>query len=146
ASAVTSAGMKHLSGLKKLKELDLSECFAVADEGMADLAPITSLVDLNLWSTRVGDAGVEHIAALKNLESLNLDKTGLTDAGMKFVGQLPKVEFMHLGTTKITDEGLKQLTGMKNLETLVVTHCEGVTQAGVDDLKQELPSLKTVEL
>ena len=57
-SQVTDAGLVHLKGLTKLRELYLDE-------------------------TKVTDAGLEHLAGLTNLQKgLNLTLTQITDAGV----------------------------------------------------------------
>ena len=69
--------------LAHLEELDLSENSQVFDDGLAHLAGLTSLKDLNLWRVGITDEGVKHLAGLTSLERLNLDNTQLTDAGLQ---------------------------------------------------------------
>ena len=67
---ITDAGLQHLKGLTKLRELRLY--------------------------TQITDAGLEHLEGLTNLESLFLGGTHLTDEGVKQLGKaLPNCDIVH---------------------------------------------------
>ena len=55
---VTDATLKHLSGMKSLRELDLA-------------------------GSKIGDAGLAQLAGLVSLEKLILSRTQITDSGLK---------------------------------------------------------------
>lgn len=54
----------------------------VTDVGIAELAPLTNLTQLNLAGTKVTDAGLAKLASLTNLTSLYLYKTKVTAKGV----------------------------------------------------------------
>jgi hypothetical protein len=61
-SGVTDAGLAHLKGHKRLKELLLSQT-AITDAGLAHLAAIPTLEKLDLEETNITDAGLLHLVA-----------------------------------------------------------------------------------
>jgi Leucine-rich repeat (LRR) protein len=70
STKVTDAGLKHLAGLKQLRELDLSD-------------------------TQVTDAGLKHLAGLKQLKELSLGRTQVTSKGKANLKKaLPKLEII----------------------------------------------------
>ena len=79
---VTDAGLKHLTGLKKLKNLGLFGCRQVTDAGVKELTKLETLTDLNLGATGLTDVGMKHLTALKNLTFLYKDHTIVTPAGI----------------------------------------------------------------
>ena len=143
--ALNGKGLAHLTGLKKLKLLDLSETF-VKDQRLEYLAGLTNLEDLNLWHTQVTDAGLVHLAGLKKLKRLNLDQCKITAAGTAHLRGLTQLEFLHIGssTDKLDDAALEPLGELKNLKTLVITFLPNVTDEGVNKLKAKLPSLTEI--
>lgn len=57
-TAVTDAGLQHLSGLTNLEWLDLSGT-AIGDGGLQHLSGLKNLQHLDLSRTRVGDTEIE---------------------------------------------------------------------------------------
>jgi Leucine-rich repeat (LRR) protein len=88
---VTGAGLKQLSGLKKLQSLALSR------------SPVTHL---------------EGLGELGQLRSLELDGTKVTDAELKELSALTHLEHLHLESTPVTDAGLRHLKGLNKLRSL----------------------------
>jgi WD40 repeat protein len=68
---VTDAGIKHLTGLKRLQKLDLSFT-RVTDAAVKELASLHGLQELSLAGTEVTPAALEGLAALKQLRVLSL--------------------------------------------------------------------------
>ena len=68
----------------------------------------------------------------------------MTDAGLAHVKKLKNLESLNLASTSITDAGLEHLRECPNLEHLLLSFCQGVTQAGVERMEEALPNL-TVE-
>ena len=136
---ITDDQLKHLSGLKSLINLVLSNT-PVTDKGMVHLRPLTNLQTLHLSNTKVSDPGLDDIAQLKNLKILNLSQTKVTDRGMKKLLPLTQLKWLLLSDTAITDAGLRQLAAMKQLSRVTVDKTK-VTAAGVDRLKKAIPKL-----
>jgi hypothetical protein len=69
---VTDVTLKHISGMTKLRELDLSDT-KVTDEGLAELAKLPKLETLRLAGTAVTAEGFEkHLSGLPSLTQVDL--------------------------------------------------------------------------
>ena len=89
---ITGAGLVHLKGLAKLRELHL-ERTAVGDEGIENLAGLLNLEYLNLYKTKITDKSLAHLSGLKKLRRLYVWQTGVTDAGVgKLEQALPELK------------------------------------------------------
>lgn len=133
-----NAGLAHLAEVTTLEDLDLSENNSINDSGMPHLSGLKKLKRLNLWRTYVGDTGVENLAGLTAMEWLNLDNSQISDGCLKHLGGMNKLSFLHLGSTLVSDSGLPALNGLSSLKDLKVTRT-AVTEEGVAELKKSLP-------
>ncbi|MFT4557662.1 MAG: hypothetical protein ACI92S_003034 [Planctomycetaceae bacterium] len=133
-----NAGLAHLTKVTTLEDLDLSENNSINDAGMPHLSGLTKLKRLNLWRTYVGDPGVESLAGLTAMEWLNLDNSQISDDCLKHLSGMSKLSFLHLGSTLVSDAGLPALNGLSSLKALKVTRT-AVTEEGVAELKKSLP-------
>ena len=141
-TAVTDAGMKHLSEAK-FELLDLSGT-KVGDQGIKELMLIKSLTGLHIGNTLVTNDGLNHLLSKPTIDSLSLTNTVITDEGLKYVEQLTRLETLWLDGTKITDRGLMHLTNLHEMTQLDLT-ATSVTSDGVLQLK-DLKSLRMVIL
>jgi internalin A len=97
---MTDAGLKELTGLKKLKELFLHRT-EVTDAGLKELAAFEHLETLYLGGTKVTDAGLKELSGLKQLRVLDLRLTAVTDAGATDLQKaLPKLR-ISLGGNRV---------------------------------------------
>jgi internalin A len=90
----------------------------VTDRGLAQLAPIATLRQLDLEECRIDGSGLDALRSLPALDDLNLQGTDLTDDGLAVVSKLPHLRFLRAGETRATGAGLKWLVGMRSLEAL----------------------------
>jgi len=72
---IGNTGLAHLANLAQLRDLNLSECRQITD--FTPLAACTQLRDLNLEWTRVAD--LTPLAGCTQLRDLNLQRTAVTD-------------------------------------------------------------------
>ena len=96
---VTDATLKHMSGMKVLRELDLAD-------------------------TQITDAGLKELEGLTTLEKLFLPRTKITESGLKsLLDKLPKLKLLDVRNTAITPEMLgpwkKALPGRRGQATAV---------------------------
>jgi len=132
-----------LSGLRNLEKFSLcnsdrgglSDERPMSDVGMAHLAKLPKLREVEITSTSVTDAGIAHLAKLRFLESLSLGHPSLRG----------------LGTSRITGENLAALQSRDRLRVLRIPG-GGITGRGLAQIGQlsaleelSLPSLN-VEL
>jgi Leucine-rich repeat (LRR) protein len=78
---VTDAGLEHVTGLTKLRSLDLLDT-PVTNIGLASLNRLTSLEMLTLSGTKVTDEGMSHLKGMPLLDSLSLDDSPISDVGL----------------------------------------------------------------
>jgi len=84
SSKISTAGIKHLAGLKNLEYLNLS-------------------------NTKISDADLELLKDLKNLTYLNLYGTNISDAGLASLKNLPQLKKLFLWQSKVSEAGAKKL-------------------------------------
>ena len=82
---------------------------------------------------------MEHLKGLNELRRLSLDDTGVTDAGLSSLKSLPKLEDLGLSHCKgITDAGLLILAEFESLKELSM-FSTGATEEGLRKLRLALP-------
>ncbi|MHC4889984.1 MAG: leucine-rich repeat domain-containing protein [Planctomycetota bacterium] len=139
---ITDAGMVHLNNLKSLEELKLAYD-GVTDIGLSQLAGLNALKKLNV-GRGVTDEGMASLAKMKSLEDLDISSRHVTDAGMEKLAQCPHLKFLNLGRCPVTDRGLARLAKLKTLTKLSLRRTQ-VTGSGLTVLK-ELPLLTEVNV
>ena len=114
------------------------------DNGLADVAKLGNVVELNLRDTKITSAGLMHIKGLSKLTRLHLERTNVGDEGIANLAGLVRLEYLNLYGTKISDKSLDHLVGLKKLRQLYVWQTE-VTDAGIAKLKKALPDITIVK-
>lgn len=91
---VEGAGLKHLTGLKKLAILSLESCV-------------------------LKEEFLPYLPQLKNLQSLQISGAGLTDKSMKIIARCPSLKTLKMPKNqKVTDAGIAELKNCKTLEAM----------------------------
>jgi uncharacterized protein (TIGR02996 family) len=128
----TNARLARLAGLKHIRALGLMDG-TMTDAGLAPLAELAGLEDLQLGWTRVGDAGLAHLAGLTRLRDLRLSDTRITDAGLAYLARLRGLKWLDLSVNRVTDAGLAHLVGMTGLKGLYLDGTR-ITDVGLSQL------------
>ena len=85
-------GLAHLSGLTKLRRLNLQSA-NVTDAGIDVLKNMPELEELSLYRTKVSNAGLAKLSGLKNLRSVDLRYSRVTSSGVReLTSKLPKAD------------------------------------------------------
>jgi internalin A len=130
----------HFEAFKKLEFIQLDWCGEnITGKGLRHISGLKRLKALNLWTCAVRDSVLVHLLPVKSLEWLRLCETRITDKGLKTLAQLPRLRGLELFSTTITDKGLVHLQRCRRLEYLDLNGTE-VTEAGVKELALHLPS------
>ena len=116
----------------------------LTDDGLADVARLGNVVELNLRDTKITSAGLVHLKGLAKLTRLHLERTNVGDEGIANLTKLTTLEYLNLYGTKITDKSLDHLAGLKNLRQLYVWQTD-VTDAGIAKFKKALPAVSVVK-
>ncbi|MFO0870281.1 MAG: hypothetical protein U0935_15235 [Pirellulales bacterium] len=113
--AIQGPGLKHLSRLTALRELNLT-LTPIRDEALAHLGGLTDLRNLGLASTQCTGTGFTHLQGLRQLESVNFHFTPLNDDGLAAIARVPISSRLWFAHTHFTDAGavhLRQLVQLK---------------------------------
>jgi hypothetical protein len=99
ASGVSDTALAALAGLKGLEHLDLStegwrRQASITDEGLRNLAGLTTLIVLKLGGHSITDAGLVHLRALKKLEWLDLGTRATPRGAQELLAFLPKASIL----------------------------------------------------
>lgn len=143
-TSLDRTGARMFLGMKQLTEIDASHT-SLDSEAMVCLKDMFSLRELDLFGCEnVGDRGLAALANLEQLEDLDLSRTGVTGRGLMHLGSLKKLRHLKLSRTGVTDDGLAFLRDL-HLETLDLEDCRYLTEKCLEDLAV-LPRLKSVIL
>src|SRR6185436_17893723 len=104
SKALTDEGVRHLQGLAKLEQLDLSGT-AITDRGLDVLRHLPSLKRLSLAGTRITDEGASQLRHCHELEHLNLAWTATGDGALRALAGKPKLRQL-LSGAYVTDAGI----------------------------------------
>ena len=78
---LTDACLVHLQALPRLENLTLAGNL-ITDQGMSQIAQMSSLKVLDLSATEVTDSALVHIEGMRNLEGVDLGATRVTNEGL----------------------------------------------------------------
>ena len=140
---ITGAGLATLAGMTKLEELNLAEC-PIDDAAFPHLAKLTSLQELNLSGSKVTGAGLANLKNCPRLRRLNLNDTGTADTDLGALATLPNLSYLALGGTKVTDAGVVTLSKSKTFAALDLYDTK-ITDTGIIALAG-MPHLQSLTL
>jgi hypothetical protein len=123
-STITSAGLAHLSAMPQLEYLYIEDARGLDLAAFTCIAHVPSLRKLTLCGGRFSDADLEPLAALVNLEELSLSECNRLDGTFcnELIG-LPRLRDLSFGEEDghVTDEGLASIAKLSYLDDLSVT-------------------------
>jgi Leucine-rich repeat (LRR) protein len=126
--------IKHLKGLVDLEKLLLYGT-RVTDKGMAELAGLTKLKELDLRGTPCGTADMEaYLPHMPQLEILDLSESNspVVDQAMPAIAKLTKLVNLNLWHTDVSDNAVALLAALPNLTSLNLDDNKRVTDASMD--------------
>eukprot|EP00753_Platysulcus_tardus_P007934 PLAT15535.2.p1 GENE.PLAT15535.2~~PLAT15535.2.p1 ORF type:complete len:630 (-),score=336.95 PLAT15535.2:103-1992(-) len=132
-----------------LRQLDLSCCRHITDEGLAALARSGSKLErLNLRGcydiTDAGLAALIHCPALRSVDVGGCSM--LTNRSMELFAALPQLEEVTVtGLLRVTPEGIAALAGCKSLRRLAMSNCVASDEALLA-LAKALPDLVSLNI
>lgn len=101
-----------------IRVIRLNKASDLMPEGMREISGLKQLYDLNLSRSNVDDQGILQLTDLPQLRTLNLSETSITDACLKSIGRFEKLRNLDLSKTKLSGSGLGDLNGCKKLTEL----------------------------
>ncbi|KAJ4807511.1 F-box/LRR-repeat protein 3 [Rhynchospora pubera] len=149
---VSTDGLKSLANsCISLKELSLSKCSGVTDEGISVIvAKHKDLMKLDATCCRyITDLTLAAItSSCASLVSLSMEScTKVTCEGFRLIGRhCPKLEELNLTDTDLDDEGLTSLSQCRNLTSLKIGICLKITDEGLIQIGRSCPHLQELDL
>ncbi len=135
-TAITDGAIKSIAAIKTLRDLGLQRVpLSVQSVKLIAALPLNKLV---IYNCDIDNDKLEILSHCKTLRELHLSgNRAITPAGIQVLSKLP-IQELNLQKLNITDRDLPMFYGWKNLTTLYVAHCPGVTQTGVNSLKSAI--------
>ncbi|CAN8279916.1 unnamed protein product [Cochlearia groenlandica] len=149
---VTDASIRHLvENCRNIIDLNLSGCKSLTDKGLQLVAEsYQDLESLNITRcVKITDDGLLQVLhKCSSLQTLNLYAlSGFTDKAYKKISLLDDLRFLDLcGAQNLSDEGLTHIAKCNKLESLNLTWCVRITDAGVITMANSCPSLEFLSL
>ncbi|HEV8445414.1 MAG TPA: ankyrin repeat domain-containing protein [Gemmatimonadaceae bacterium] len=104
---LTDAGVAHLARMSELRELDLGGC-PITDHAMEVISKLPNLEKVGLWRTAVTDAGAKQLAKNERLERVDLAWTPTGDGALRALAGKETLTHFRSGD-HVTDEGIRAL-------------------------------------
>ncbi len=135
-----------ISGMTRLEMLILPP---VRDEDLACLREMRDLQQLTLnnpasGGATVGDQGVAHLANVTSLKQLNIGSIAMTDAGLVHLTGMRQLCNLTV-TGRFTDEAVEHLEKLEGLRSLVIYSSNKLSAAAKQRLRRNLPNLVTLD-
>lgn len=134
----TGSGLAGLASLTRLRDLDLRSS-RLTHEGVARIGSLRHLNSLRLAGP-VTPSDLPVLASLPELTSLNLCCTDLNGRGLETLRRLPKLEILQFFHEFIDDSAVPALAEFRQLKHLDLIDTE-MTPAGIASLRGLLPNL-----
>jgi thiol-disulfide isomerase/thioredoxin len=143
APNVGDAGVRSIAELTEVFLLLLHN-LKVTDEGLAPLARLKKLANLELSECKgVHGAGLKHLRALPRFSTLQFRRSGLRDAELAHLHDLRHLRLLTIQEEQITDAAVPHLKGFaapQNFAELML-YDTAITAEGVAALRQSRPGL-----
>jgi hypothetical protein len=140
---VTADGMKNLSALQRLVELEL-HCQDLPIKEISAISQLKQLKKLVAFRTPLGPKGIEVFKGMSQLEYLHLNSADINDESTATLNTLSNLEWAEFDYGTITNEGLKQLR-LPKLKQLSLDGCKGITDGGLGNF-DGMPALESLML
>ena len=162
---VTDAGIRTLSGLQTLEQLDASQARvgasglsalsgirgihtlflgrSMTDQGLSALQRFKNLKRLDLTGARLSDASAGVWEKMPGLQELALDHSQVGDATLRALSRLPALRYLEVSDTRVTPASFGSMNGFAALEALSLSSRRRLTTADLASLAR-FPKLHTI--
>ncbi|MCA8996513.1 MAG: hypothetical protein KDA80_06005 [Planctomycetaceae bacterium] len=139
---VLGPGLDALEGSRdSLTYLDLSET-RISNDGLKSVVPFKNLKTLSVWNGAFDDEGMALLADLNQLEDLDVQGTrDVTSASAESILKLPTLRVLNVAETSFDDDGLMKLVDHEALKEIKVSR-SGITDDGIAKFQEARPNVK----
>jgi hypothetical protein len=137
------ADLRNLAHLTGLKRLYCSKSHDITDVGVASISGLRSLVDLDLYWTKITDAALSTIGQMHRLTHLHLGFTQVKGPGLVYLARLQRLARFSLEDTKVDDSAVPVLATLSSLQNLTLWETQ-ITTRGLARLREALPNCSVV--
>ena len=132
---ISGEGLKYIKGLTSLKLLTVQSS-NLCNEDLAYLSELRSLETLTLMARKADDAGLQHLTNLKSLKELFISPN-FQGPGLVYLSQLPKLSSLILFGSKEVRNDLIHLKHIQSLRKLEIYYeYRPITNAELTDISQ----------
>jgi len=129
---MADGGLAALASLPRLRQLNVSRTL-LPEEAMANLGKLYHLEELGIERCTFDPNHMRSFEALTKLRSLSLSDSTMSDVGLPHIARLRQLQFLGLFNTRVSDEGLKHVASLVNLTCLDLRETK-VTDSGMQRL------------
>ena len=111
ASDIGDRDLRHVSSLRNLKTLNLSECREITGSAVQHWSQLSNLKNLYLDSTQFDDAALAELSSLDlpRLRVLSFSGTNVSDRALQSIIRMRTLDTIFVGGHTITRDGLRAL-------------------------------------
>nr|KAJ0190242.1 hypothetical protein LSAT_V11C800400850 [Lactuca sativa] len=118
APEALKAELRFVYSLKKLEALNMNCCNCITDADMKPLSGLRNLKELQISSSKVTDNGVTFLKGLHKLALLNMERCPITATCLDSLSDLVALLFLNLSRSNITDDGCDKFSKLKSVKVL----------------------------
>jgi len=139
----TDADLERIGHLTGLRVLYCSKSDRITDRGLASIAAMRGLRDLNLYRAGVTDGGLAHLAGMTEMEELHLGMTRVTGPGLVSLARMQRLHRLSLEDTPLDDSALPHLFALSGLRQLIVWGTK-LSRSALHGLRVRMPEVEVV--
>ena len=137
-SNISDEGVKYISQLPELEELNIEETKGISDAALVSISQLPKLSNLKLGFTKITDAGLLSYKPISNLQVLEMQGVKATSNGVESLKQIPSLKIVTLDWSEVDDKALDYFATLPNLKGLQLTATK-VTPAAVKNFRDSHP-------
>lgn len=137
----TDADFRRIAHLSGLRILYCSKSDRITDKGLASIAGMRRLRELNLYRAGVTDAGLAHLAGMTEMEDLHLGMTKVVGPGLVSLARMRRLQRLSLEDTPLDDSALPHLFALTGLRRLVVWGTR-LSRSALHGLRVRMPGVE----
>nr|KAJ0187736.1 hypothetical protein LSAT_V11C900481970 [Lactuca sativa] len=118
APEALKAELRSVYSLKKLEALNMNCCNCITDADMKPLSGLRNMKELQISSSKVTDNGVTFLKGLHKLALLNMERCPITATCLDSLSDLVGLLFLNLSISNITDDGCDKFSRWDPIDNL----------------------------